>query len=365
MSEGNRGRPTLSFLCTAYRTEHVVSRMVESVLAQTRDDWELIVVDNGRSDEMARIIGTYTHDPRVRLIRQENRGIVGGINAAGRQANGRYVAILNSDDAVLPRYTERLLGLLESRSDVDAVIPDARMVLQPHGIPLVDSHARDKARLRDPRPITTAEFVSGLVPYYSGPVKRELWEAVGGLREVGGPEDLQLWVDVVAHGGRVVLVDEQLAVCSIDESSASQDVSTAEVRERAREQMFVEAVERSGTSEDQAALGEAVRTCRHRLATMRAKRHLIGGDFGSARTEARHALSYSRDPRSLAIFVAISATPRVLLTLHRYRQHFVVSWARLRHRLDRRRSASAGFSSASCEEFPGGARSVFRATAGR
>ena len=48
------------------------------MLAQTRGDWELIVVDNGNSDEMARIVSNYTSDPRITLIRQENKGIGGG-----------------------------------------------------------------------------------------------------------------------------------------------------------------------------------------------------------------------------------------------------------------------------------------------
>ena len=62
--DGNTA-PFVSFLTTAYQTERYVSETIESVLAQTRGDWELIVVDNGNSDEMARIISNYTSDPRI------------------------------------------------------------------------------------------------------------------------------------------------------------------------------------------------------------------------------------------------------------------------------------------------------------
>ena len=61
----SNGTPFVSFLTTAYKTEQYVSETIESVLAQTRGDWELIVVDNGNSDEMAQIISTYTSDPRI------------------------------------------------------------------------------------------------------------------------------------------------------------------------------------------------------------------------------------------------------------------------------------------------------------
>jgi glycosyltransferase involved in cell wall biosynthesis len=56
--EGGKA-PLLSFLTSAYQTERYVSETIESVLAQTRGDWQLIVVDNGNSDEMARIVSNY------------------------------------------------------------------------------------------------------------------------------------------------------------------------------------------------------------------------------------------------------------------------------------------------------------------
>ena len=71
-------QPLFSFLTTAYRTEKYVAETIESVLAQTRDDWELIVVDNGNSDEMAHIVEQYTSDARITLVRQVNK-----VSAAG------------------------------------------------------------------------------------------------------------------------------------------------------------------------------------------------------------------------------------------------------------------------------------------
>ena len=66
-------QPMFSFLSPAYRTEKTLSRTIDSVRAQTRSDWELVVVDNGNSDAIAAVVGPYLSDPRIRLIRQENR----------------------------------------------------------------------------------------------------------------------------------------------------------------------------------------------------------------------------------------------------------------------------------------------------
>ena len=71
-----------SVITPAYRTERYVAETIESVLCQTRTDWELIVVDNGPSDEMAAIVESYMSDTRIRLIRQDNNGIGGARNVA-------------------------------------------------------------------------------------------------------------------------------------------------------------------------------------------------------------------------------------------------------------------------------------------
>lgn len=69
--------PFISYLVTAYQTEKYVGETIRSVLTQTRSDWELVVVDNGNSDEMAAVVGNFTSDPRIKLIRQENKGVRG------------------------------------------------------------------------------------------------------------------------------------------------------------------------------------------------------------------------------------------------------------------------------------------------
>ena len=66
------------------------------MLAQTRADWELIVVDNGNSDEMARVVSNYTSDPRITLIRQENNGLRWRGGAAADVATGRYLCALTA-----------------------------------------------------------------------------------------------------------------------------------------------------------------------------------------------------------------------------------------------------------------------------
>jgi glycosyltransferase involved in cell wall biosynthesis len=100
-------QPMFSFLSPASRTEKTLSRTIDSVRPRTRPDWELVVVDNGNSAEIAAILGPYLSDPRIRLIREENKGHTGGVMAASAAAHGRHLVVLNSDDSVTPDFCTR------------------------------------------------------------------------------------------------------------------------------------------------------------------------------------------------------------------------------------------------------------------
>ncbi len=323
-------RPSISFLTTAYRTESCISQMIDSVLAQTRTDWELVVVDNGYSDKMAQIVSEYTRDDsRIRLVRQENRGVTGGVNAAAQHARGRYLAILNSDDEVLPEFTERLAGRLDAAPDMDAIVPDAFMVLQPSGVPLTGTYSRNKARLRDPRPLSVEDLIAGFVPYYCGPIRREAWDAVGGLRDLHGFPDLQLWLDLAVTGSTIALVEEPLGVCAIDDLSESRSTATVEALERGRENMIVEAARRSGLSEGSDLLSQAIRRARHRRAVVRARGRLLEGDTKGALAAMREALYEAWHLRTAAIASALVVAPDPLRRAYLLRQRIRPAFARL------------------------------------
>jgi len=324
-------RPSISFLSTAYRTESCVSQMIESVLAQTRTDWELVVVDNGNSDEMARIVSGYARDDsRIKLVRQENRGIVGGVNAAARHARGRYLAVLNSDDQVMPEFAEVLAGRLDAAPELDAVVPDAFMVLQPSGVPLAGTYASDKDRQRDSRTLSVEDLIVGFIPYYCAPIRREAWDAVGGLRDVHGFPDMQLWLDLAVAGRKVALIDEPLGVFAIDDFSESRNIATLEALEQGREDMIMEAAQRSGIPESSKLLRRAIRRSRHRRAVVRARGRLLEGDTRAARAAAREALREAWYVRTAAIAGALLLAPGPLRRIYLLRQRMFPLFARVR-----------------------------------
>lgn len=93
--------PCVSVVMPVYNVEAYVAEAIQSVLAQTFTDFELIIVDDGGSDASLEICRSF-RDPRISIVSQRNRGLAGARNTGIAAARGEYVALLDSDDRWLP-----------------------------------------------------------------------------------------------------------------------------------------------------------------------------------------------------------------------------------------------------------------------
>lgn len=112
--------PKVSVVIPAYNHAAFVAQAVESVLAQSEENLELIVVDDGSQDATLDVLVSFT-DPRLQVITQENQGAHAAINRGLSRASGQFLAILNSDDVYHPRRLERLVQVLEKDSSIGLV----------------------------------------------------------------------------------------------------------------------------------------------------------------------------------------------------------------------------------------------------
>ena len=110
----------ISVIMLTYNREALVSRAIESILAQTYRDFEFLIVDNGSTDRSGRIAEEYAAgDERIRVIHRERGNIGSGRNAGLDAARGDYIAFIDDDDWAEPDFLEFLLALLEeNRADV-------------------------------------------------------------------------------------------------------------------------------------------------------------------------------------------------------------------------------------------------------
>ncbi len=108
-------QPLISVVIPAYNHERFVGPAIQSVLDQTCDDFELIVVDDGSTDNTAEVIQSYS-DSRLHYYFQENQDAFNTINRGIGLAGGRYISILNSDDVYTPNRLEILLEACRKRN---------------------------------------------------------------------------------------------------------------------------------------------------------------------------------------------------------------------------------------------------------
>lgn len=119
--------PTVSVITPAYNVEQYLGIALESVLAQTFSDYEILVVDDGSSDSTPAIAERFAaRDPRVRVFHKPNGGISSSRNVALREARGELMALLDGDDLWDPQFLETQVEILRRRPDVDIITANAR-----------------------------------------------------------------------------------------------------------------------------------------------------------------------------------------------------------------------------------------------
>lgn len=160
---------TVTVVMAAHNEERYVGRAVDSILSQTLRDFELLVVDDGSTDGTSAELARFT-DPRVSVIRREApEGAGTARNVALRQARGKYIAILDADDAAMPHRLESQVAFLERRPHVGivgspAVIVDEKGILRRiWRMPTGSLALRWTALLKGPVIHTTTTFRANLL----------------------------------------------------------------------------------------------------------------------------------------------------------------------------------------------------------
>lgn len=110
--------PKISVCIPSYNYAHYIGHCIKSVLAQTFEDWELIIVDNCSSDDTERVVTAFA-DPRIRFYTNDhNLGLVRNWNRCVSLARGGFVAVLPADDLYLPRMLDRSVAMLDAHPEV-------------------------------------------------------------------------------------------------------------------------------------------------------------------------------------------------------------------------------------------------------
>lgn len=111
--------PQVSIITPCYNASRFISQTIDSVLAQSFTDWEMIIVDDGSKDDSSEIVKKYVEkDSRIRLIQQPNGGSANARNRGIKEATGRYIALLDADDLWLPQFLEKQIAFMKEKNAI-------------------------------------------------------------------------------------------------------------------------------------------------------------------------------------------------------------------------------------------------------
>lgn len=138
--------PLVTVIIPAYNYAQFISETLASVQAQTYQHWECIVVDDGSTDNTSAVVASFSRkESRVRVIRQENKGLAAARNTGIANSTGEYVQFLDADDLLESKKLERQIEFLEQHSDVDIVYGDVRYFRTGNPEQLLFSQASENA----------------------------------------------------------------------------------------------------------------------------------------------------------------------------------------------------------------------------
>ena len=107
----------VSIIMPSYNTAQYIADSIESVLAQTHENWELLIVDDCSTDNTDEVVAEFSIDPRIRYLKNaKNSGAAVSRNRALREARGKWIAFLDSDDLWEPEKLEKQIAFMKENN---------------------------------------------------------------------------------------------------------------------------------------------------------------------------------------------------------------------------------------------------------
>jgi glycosyltransferase involved in cell wall biosynthesis len=192
---------TVSVIIPVFNGAAYIRGAIESVLNQTLKDVEIIVVDDGSTDETFSVIEPWIKENRVRYIRQNNKGLSGARNTGISLAAGEFIKFLDADDLLHPQQLERQTRHLANKPDHFISVTDFEFEYE--------NKTRKYSKVFLGRMSPLARFISGnLGPPHIFLVRRSIIERIGGFDEnLPTAEDSDFWLRAMIKGCVVEKVD--------------------------------------------------------------------------------------------------------------------------------------------------------------
>lgn len=311
--------PAVSVIIPTYNTAEYIGQALDSVLAQTFKDYEIIVINDGSPDteELERVLAPYRE--RIVYLKQENRGVGGARNAGIQVARGPLIAQLDPDDLWEPDYLEVQVAAMRSDPTIDLLYPNA----------LIFGDAPDAGRnFMDICPSEGEVTFESLVTQRCTVMacitaRREMIVRAGMFDEtLRSSEDFDLWLRVVKLGGRISYHRRVLARYRRRRGSHTSDPvwmygNFLKVLDKAGQTMALTTAERE-TLERERLRQRAM------LRLYEGKRAFFEGEVKAAIDGLAEANTFFRSRKTALVLWFLRFAPRLLRGAYNLRDRFIL-----------------------------------------
>jgi len=189
--------PLISVITPFFNHGKTISETVESVLGQTFQNFEYIIVNDGSTDKESYNAFKNIMHSKIIKISQNNQGVSMARNNGITQARGKYILCLDSDDIIDPTYLEKMLTILESSPDVDIAYSHMHFF----GI---EDKIHEEPEF-NPQLLYSSNIITTAAVF-----RKNAWEGVGGYKSGIGFEDWEFWINLVENGSKAKLLPESI-----------------------------------------------------------------------------------------------------------------------------------------------------------
>ena len=217
----------ISIITASYNYEQYIKETIESVLAQTYQDWEMIIIDDGSSDNSVDVIKSYcSKDSRIKLFTHENninKDLKETILLGLEKAEGDWIVFLESDDSITPDYLEKKCEVIKKHPDVKFIINDVNLTGEHTDKQRLTKHLKliNNAFKHKKQPVTLSNYLmerNYIVTFSIVMIHRDVLLGIDFDCPVPPLLDYYLWAQVV-RSFKVYYLDEKLTNWRIHNNS--------------------------------------------------------------------------------------------------------------------------------------------------
>ena len=207
----------ISVIIPVYNVQKYIKKTLESIQSQTKKVFEIIVVDDGSTDQTLEIVKKYP----VRIFQQKNQGPSAARNYGASQATGEWLAFLDGDDLWEPQKIEMVLNEIKSHPDVELISSNVSRGNEDDGWIPMDFHSRYNKN----KPFLNQIFRRNFIATSTVVIKKTKFDEVGGFNpSLRIAEDLDLWIRLASGNVNYRIINKILTLYRAHSDSTTVDL---------------------------------------------------------------------------------------------------------------------------------------------